>query len=104
MQKRSYTSEFKLKLVLEVLKEDLLLSEVASGYGVNPNLLSRWKSEFLERAPGVFDLSKTDREQKKAEQDHELEKTEMLKAIGQLTMERDYLMSARGKQANRRLL
>ena len=104
MQKRSYTPEFKLKLVLEVLTENLLLSEVASGYGVNPNLLSRWKAEFMERASSVFDASRAERDQKKTEQEHAAEKSEMLKTIGQLTMERDYLMSARGKPANRRLL
>jgi putative transposase len=104
MSKRSYTSEFKVKLVLEVLREEHSLGEIAAGYGINPNQLTRWKREFLEKAPNVFDKTKADREQHKLEQAMESEKTEMLKTIGQLTMERDYLMAARGKQSSRRLL
>ena len=104
MEKRSYTSEYKVKLVLEVLREEHSLSEIAAGYGINPNQLTRWKREFLERAPNVFESPKAERERRKAEQENEVEKAEMLKAIGQLTMERDYLMAARGKKNGRRLL
>ena len=104
MEKRNYTSEFKVKLILEVLREEHSLGEIAAGYGINPNVLTRWKREFLERAGSVFDSPKEERERRKAEEAMEAEKATMLKAIGQLTMERDYLMAARGKKNGRRLL
>lgn len=104
MQKRNYTSEYKVKLVLEVLREELTLGEIAASYGINPNQLTRWKREFLERAPSLFDSTKAEREQRKSEAAMEAEKAQMLKAIGQLTMERDYLLATRGKKADRRLL
>ena len=102
--RRNYSSEYKVKLVLEVLKEELTLSEVAAGYGINPNQLATWKREFLERVPSLFDEKKQSREQRKSEKEAEVEKSQMLKTIGQLTMERDYLKAATGKLSDRRLL
>lgn len=104
MERRKFTSEFKVKVVLEVLQEELSLSEVAAGYGINPNQLATWKREFLERAPSVFDKTKYERDQRKAEKGMEVEKAQMLKTIGQLTMERDYLKTAIEKTIDRRLL
>ena len=34
---KSYTAEYKTKVVLEVLREEKPLGEIASGYGLNPN-------------------------------------------------------------------
>lgn len=104
MTKRNYTSEYKVNLVLEVLREEQALSEIAAGYDVNPNLLAKWKREFLERAPAIFNETKQKREQSKSEKEAEAEKARMLKTIGQLTMERDFLKAATGKLADRRLL
>jgi putative transposase len=104
MTKKNYTSEFKVKVVLEVLKEDYSLSEIASGYGINPNLVSRWKQEFLENAPKIYERTAQQREESKISKEMATEKAQMLKKIGQLTMERDYLKSATEKIADRRLL
>jgi len=104
MTKRSYTSEFKVKVVLEVLKGELLLGEIAGGYGINPNLVTRWKREFLENAASVFEKSEESKQKQRESKDAEAEKLQMLKMIGQLTLERDYLQAARGKATDRRLL
>ncbi|GHU50002.1 hypothetical protein FACS1894127_4530 [Clostridia bacterium] len=37
MKKNSYTAEFKLQTVLEVLHEERTLSEIAADKGVHPN-------------------------------------------------------------------
>jgi transposase-like protein len=44
----------KQKIVLEVLREEKTLNEVAAMYEVHPNQLSRWKAEFLSNAGRVF--------------------------------------------------
>lgn len=55
MKKRNqYTPEFKTKVVLEVLREEGTINEIASRYEISPVILGRWKTEFLERAPEVF--------------------------------------------------
>jgi putative transposase len=105
MKRRTYTSEFKSKVVLEVLRGEKTLNEIAAEHQINPNMLTTWKREFLDRAPTIFDETRQTREQRKAEQAAEAEKSRMLKTIGQLTMERDYLQAAVEKQqSNRRLL
>lgn len=53
LEKKKYSGEFKFNLVLEVLKNDNI-AQIARNYGVNPNLVSRWKVQFLERGPTVF--------------------------------------------------
>ena len=55
MNKRNqYNPEFKTKVVLEVLREELTVNEIAAKYEVSPVMVSRWKAEFLERVPEVF--------------------------------------------------
>ncbi|MGQ5394557.1 transposase [Paenibacillus sp. M.A.Huq-84] len=56
MEKRKrYTSEFKTKVVLEVLREEQNVNEIAAKYEMSPVMVSRWKAEFLERASLVFE-------------------------------------------------
>ena len=57
-------------------------------------MLRNWKQEFLKNASSVFS-QKESKAAKRAEQKKEAalekEKTKMLKKIGQLTLERDFL-------------
>jgi len=51
MKKRNrYTAEFKAKVVLEVLREEQTVNEIAAKYELSPVMVSRWKVEFLERS------------------------------------------------------
>ena len=69
MTRKTYTAEYKTKLVLEAIREESRLEEIAAANEINPNMLRNWKQEAaLEK-----------------------EKTKMLKKIGQLTLERDFL-------------
>jgi len=95
MKKRVYTSEFKVKVVLEVLREEETIGEIAAKYEINKNQLSTWRREFLEKAPGVFDEPRKEREQKRADKEAADKEAMMLKTIGQLTMERDFLLAAK---------
>jgi len=104
-KKRQFTSEFKVGLVLELLREERSLSEIAAAHQINPNQLARWRQEFLERAPAVFEEPKTAKARQKAEDEAANEKARLLKTIGQLTMERDFLQEVQAKRPdNRRFL
>jgi len=105
-KRRQFTSEFKVKVVLEVLREEQTMGELASKYQINPNQLARWRQEFLERAPAVFDEPKAIKARQKAEEESTKEKDQLLKTVGQLTMERDFLKAVEAKRAenSRRLL
>ena len=92
MAHRQYTAQYKAKIVLEVLQGEKELGEIASENNLNPNMLWNWKREFLENAATVFeDPQKQAKEAKKKETAQRKETARMLKTIGQLTLERDFL-------------
>jgi transposase-like protein len=92
MSRKNYSPEFKTKVVLEVLKEESELNAIAAKYELNPNMVRSWRKEFLERASSVFeDPAKAQKEAKRKEAILEKKNTKMLKTIGQLTIERDFL-------------
>ncbi|MEI1256628.1 transposase [Blautia sp. JLR.GB0024] len=43
--RKAYSPEFKSKLVLEVLRGERMLNEIASDHEVHPNMLTRWETE-----------------------------------------------------------
>lgn len=98
MGKRKFTAEFKAQLVIEVLQGERELGVIASEHQINPNQLRAWKTAFLEKSPRLFEESKVEKEADRRERETSEEKAAMLKTIGQLTLERDYLM----KQAHER--
>lgn len=61
--RRQFTSDFKVKVVLEVLRQDKTLNQIASEHELHPKQLqtasaARLEQTFLTAAPQVFDLQK----------------------------------------------
>lgn len=95
MEKRNrYTPEFKTKVVLEVMREEHTLNEIAAKYELNPVMISRWKAEFLERASLVFE--KGSNEAEKIRKEYESKQEHLEKLVGQLTIEIDWLKKKSG--------
>jgi transposase len=94
-KRRTYTPQEKSKIVLEVLREEKTLSQIAAEYQVHPNVISRWKAEFIANADKVF--SKEADEAEKIKQSYEQEKDELLRQIGQLTYEVNWLKKKSGR-------
>ncbi|MFD1360160.1 IS3 family transposase [Lentibacillus salinarum] len=88
-KRKRYSAAEKAKVVLEILREESTLNEIAQKYEVSPQLISRWKTEFLNNMPVVFDKKSTEMEQLK--QEHEAEKEELINQIGQLTVDMNWL-------------
>lgn len=83
--KRKFTSDFKLKVILEALTERDSLSVLSQKYNLHSNQISLWKQDFLDKARQIL-------ESKKEVSAREDEDTDALYAkIGQLQMEVDYL-------------
>jgi len=80
-QRRVFSAEFKTRVVLEMLSGEKGLMEASREYEIKDTVLSRWKQEFLERAPQVFAEPKADEQ---AERIAELERM-----VGRLTMQLD---------------
>jgi transposase len=88
-KRKSYKPEEKATIVLEILREESTLNEIAQKYDISPQLISRWRTEFLENMPGVFDKKASGIE--KLKQEHEAEKEELINQIGQLTVDLNWL-------------
>lgn len=89
MTRRKFTSKFKTKVVLELLKERSSLVDLARKYELSPTQLSAWKREFLDGADTVFEQKARG---KKSQADQERDK--LLKSIGELKVENDFLKDA----------
>ena len=53
-KRRRFTPEFKAQVVLEVLTGRQSPAEACRTHALSPNLLTTWKSTFLERAHTLF--------------------------------------------------
>ena len=58
VERRKFTAEFKAKVVMQLLTGEKGLMEASREYQIKDSVLSRWKQEFLERAPQVFEHPK----------------------------------------------
>ena len=54
-KRRKFTSEFKTELVLEILSGATSQAELCRRHNLNEDQLSKWKQQFLEKAPSLFD-------------------------------------------------
>ena len=83
-KRRKFSATFKAKVAIEALKERETLSELSRKYELHPNIISKWKKEFLDNADQVF-------ESKKNESDPEVDIEKLYAKIGKLEIERDFL-------------
>jgi transposase-like protein len=88
---RTYPAQLKTKVVLEALKEEKDINTIATEHDLNPKLIYKWRKEFLENASSVFEEPARKQDEKRKEKKVEAERDVLLKKIGQLTVERDYL-------------
>jgi len=87
---QTYTSEQKAKVVLELLKEEQTLSELATQYKVTPKTIQNWKKEFLTNASKAFESNNNVKENKEKMKKLIEENDALAKALGRTTIERDW--------------
>lgn len=68
-KRRRFTAEFKARVVLEMLTEQKSAAQASREYGIKDSVLSRWKQEFIERSPMLFERGavQDDRDERIAE-------------------------------------
>ena len=89
-KRTSYSSEFKVKLVLEVLKNEKPLAQIASEHNILSKNLQNWKKQFLDNAEIAMEPSKAVKEYKEQIKDLETKVDKYAKTVGKLTVERDW--------------
>ena len=83
--RRHFDSRFKTKVAIEAIKGEKTIAQLAMEFGVHSNQVAQWKKRALEEMPSVFSTKKEKSESGGYPQD------ELLKQIGQLKVENDFL-------------
>ena len=79
-KRRVFKPEFKARVVLEILTQQKSVAQASREYGIKDTLLSRWKQEFVERSPQVY-------ERGNVEDDRDQRIAELERMVGRLAME-----------------
>ena len=86
-----YSTEFKTKIVLEVLQGDKTLSEIASANNITPKNIQNWKEKFLANAQIAMEPSKAIKEYKDENLQLQKKLDEYAKTVGKLTVENNWM-------------
>ncbi len=88
-KRKRYSAEFKAKVGLEAIREELTMAKLATKYDIHPIMISGWKRTAIENMAQAFTGQAT------AEPTISAAEVEQLQAkIGQLVVERDFLSEA----------
>jgi len=86
-----FSTQLKTKLVLEVIREEKTLNEIASKNNINPKNLQNWKKLFLENAEVAMEPAKAVKEYKDEVSKLQVEVDDYAKLVGQLTKENNWM-------------
>lgn len=92
MRKR-YSAAFKAQLVVELLKEEQTVNQLATKHGVHPTQLRDWKKQVLAGLPNLFEQSP---EAARLAIAQEREREELFAQIGRLTTQLAWLPKKSG--------
>jgi len=55
MTRKRYSAEFKAKVALEAIRDELTTAELAKKYDIHPTMISAWKRTAIENMAAAFD-------------------------------------------------
>ena len=79
-----HSPAFKAKVALAAVREQESVAEIARRHKVHPNVVHKWRRQLLENVERAF-------ERERSGNDGSEREGELLKKIGELTVERDFL-------------
>jgi transposase len=93
-KRKRHSADFKAKVALEALRGELTTAQLATKHGIHQTMVGEWKKQAMEGLTAVF------ADRSVAEQTAKLSEAEVEKLhakIGQLVLERDFLVKASGR-------
>jgi len=90
-KRTNHKPEFKARVALEALQEEMTMQQIADKYEIHINLFQNWKKELRESAADLFTKGNSIKD------GSEKEIKDLREKVGELTMERDFLSKALGR-------
>ena len=88
---KQYSSDFKAKVVLELLREESSLNQICSKHGVTPKTLRTWKVLFMKNANLAFNIEHAVSEHKETIALKSKEVDELHRQLGKRTAELEWV-------------
>ena len=90
-KRRNHSASFKAKVAMAAVRGDKTLPELSQQYDVHPNQIQDWKKRLMSGAEELFENGGP----KSADSEQKMK--ELHAKIGGLTMDRDFLVRALGR-------
>lgn len=87
---KSFSADFKTKVVLELLEGEQTINQISSKYDVTVKSIQTWKRQFLENASLAFDVGGATKAYKDEIEDLKEQNNELAKALGKATVRADW--------------
>jgi putative transposase len=88
------SASLKAQIVLEALREDKSVAQIASENRIHPNQIHKWKKQALENFVHLFEEDRQSARAREAE--HERELNELYAEIGRLSAQLSWLKKKSG--------
>ncbi len=86
--RKKYDKAFKAKVALDAIKGEQTLQELGMKYEITPNQISMWKKQLLDGAVEIFERPNKKKPEVIAA---EKERDDILKTVGEMKIENDFL-------------
>src|SRR5271157_2997018 len=93
-KRKQISASQKAQIVLEMLREDKSVAQIASENGIHPNQLHRWKKQALEKFSQLFEDDRKSEKAREAEQERQL--NQLYAEIGRLSAQLSWLKKKSG--------
>ncbi len=90
-KRRNHSPSFKAKVAMAAIRGDRTLAELAQQYDIHPNQIQEWKKRVVSEAEQLFENGSHGAE------DADQNIKALHEKIGELTMDRDFLSKALGR-------
>ena len=88
---KRHTDEERTKIILEVLREEQTINEIASKYKVHPKSIQDWKKQFLANASYAMNPNKIIKEQEVKLKHKDRHIDELNRQLGDITAQVNWL-------------
>jgi transposase len=89
MKRKNHSPDFKAKVALEAIREEMTVAELSKKYGVHATQISTWKRAAIQNMSSAFSRRGAD-----PAPANTIEIEKLHSKIGQLVVERDFLADA----------